>query len=427
MTHLLTLLLIAIGAAGPVFAQELRGHGGPVRALSIFAEGRLALSGSFDTTAIIWSLETGSAIAVLRHHDGPVNAVAALGPGAFATGGEEGRIALWRLGRADPTRVIAAHQGPISSLVRSPDGRTLASGSWDGTVRLTDIDTGASRILGEHRAPVNAVAFSSDGALLLTGGHEGVVRWLDRDGRMLGQLSLGQPINALHVLADGQLIAAGADGVLRWISAQRIVREVGVSRTPIIALGVSPDGRMLAVAGIRGAVALLSSATGERRATLVGPGLPVWSLAFAPSGRELLTGGGDRLIRRWNAETGEHLGAVAMARPSDALASFGQDRGAQVYRACVACHTLHPDEGPRAGPTLYRVIGRRIGSADGYDFSAALRGMDIIWSKDTIARLFEIGPNAYTPGTKMPEQIVGDPEDREALVEFIARATAPRR
>jgi cytochrome c len=38
--------------------------------------------------------------------------------------------------------------------------------------------------------------------------------------------------------------------------------------------------------------------------------------------------------------------------------------------------------------------------------------------------LFEVGPNAYTPGTKMPEQRIGSAEDRKALTDFLARATA---
>jgi cytochrome c len=41
----------------------------------------------------------------------------------------------------------------------------------------------------------------------------------------------------------------------------------------------------------------------------------------------------------------------------------------------------------------------------------------ISWKK-----LFELGPNAYTPGTKMPEQRISSPEDREALTDFPARA-----
>jgi len=40
-----------------------------------------------------------------------------------------------------------------------------------------------------------------------------------------------------------------------------------------------------------------------------------------------------------------------------------------------------------------------------------------------VAKLFEIGPAQYTPGTKMPEQRIGASEDREALVKFLERAT----
>ena len=50
--------------------------------------------------------------------------------------------------------------------------------------------------------------------------------------------------------------------------------------------------------------------------------------------------------------------------------------------------------------------------------------MNIVWTAETVAKLFEVGPNTYTPGTKMPEQRIGSPEDRKALTDFLARATA---
>ena len=91
----------------------------------------------------------------------------------------------------------------------------------------------------------------------------------------------------------------------------------------------------------------------------------------------------------------------------DPLAAFTGDPGAEIFRACVACHTLSPDEGNRAGPTLAGIFGRRIASLPGYNFSEALRQMDIVWTPETVAKLFELGPAAYTPGTKMPEQRIG--------------------
>ena len=156
---------------------------------------------------------------------------------------------------------------------------------------------------------------------------------------------------------------------------------------------------------------------------MVGPGLPVWSVAFFPDSRTLLTGGTDRMIRRWNAVSGEPIDAVAMGAPDDPLAAYAGDPGAEVFRACVACHTLSPDEGNKAGPTLAGIFGRRIATLPGYNFSPALKKLDIVWTPETVAKLFEVGPMTYTPGTKMPEQKISAAEDRKALVEFLAKAT----
>jgi cytochrome c len=97
--------------------------------------------------------------------------------------------------------------------------------------------------------------------------------------------------------------------------------------------------------------------------------------------------------------------------------------GARVFAACRACHALGAGEGPRAGPTLHGVFGRRIATAPDYAYSQALKWLDIVWTPETVSRLFEVGPSVMTPGTKMPEQRILDPADRAALVGFLERAT----
>ena len=82
-----------------------------------------------------------------------------------------------------------------------------------------------------------------------------------------------------------------------------------------------------------------------------------------------------------------------------------------------------PHRRHRAGPTLAGIFGRRIATLPGYNFSDALKHLNIVWTPDTVAKLFEVGPMIYTPGTKMPEQKIGSAEDREALVQFLERAT----
>ncbi|MGH7246556.1 MAG: c-type cytochrome, partial [Pseudomonadota bacterium] len=153
------------------------------------------------------------------------------------------------------------------------------------------------------------------------------------------------------------------------------------------------------------------------------PGMPVWSAAFFPDNRTLLTGGADRMIRRWDAATGEAIGPVTVGGPGDPLAAYAGDPGAKVFRACVACHTLKADQGNRAGPTLAGLFGRRIATLPGYNFSPALKKLDIVWTLRTVAKLFELGPATYTPGPKMPEQRITSAADRAALVKFLQKVT----
>jgi cytochrome c len=418
--------LLALPAFGPtaVFAQ-LRGHGGPVRALVISPDGKTAISGSFDSTAIRWSLTRNAAEQVLRFHADAVNAVALLGDGRAATAGADGRIAIWTSGKAQPDAVLEGHTAPIVALAVSPDGAMLASASWDQTIRLWPLAGGAPRVLEGHTQNVNGVAFAPDGRTLVSVSYDQSVRiWPLAGLQGPTVVTMPSPLNAVSVGRDGEIAAGGADGKVYFLTAAGVVAgEVAAGPRPVISIAISPDGAWIAAASIGGSVAVIDRKARTLARTLVGPGLPVWSVAFLPDSRTLLTGGADNIIRRWNAAGGDQIDPLLLEAAGDPLAAYAGDRGAEVFRACVACHTLGADQANRAGPTLAGIFGRRIATLPGYNFSEALKRLDIVWTPETVSRLFEIGPSAYTPGTKMPEQRIGSEQDRAALVQFLARAT----
>jgi cytochrome c len=281
-------------------------------------------------------------------------------------------------------------------------------------------------VLDGHQQNVNGIAFAPDGRSVVTASYDLTLRIWPLGGSGSPVIAtLPTPLNAVAVAADGEIITAGASGKVYFLSAKGEVRaEVEAAAVPIIALALAGNGKLAAASSIKGAVAIIDRAAARLERTLVGPGLPAWSVAFLPDNRTILTGGTDRLVRRWDAISGEHMGEVAMASPGDPLAAYEGDPGAEVFRACVACHTLKAGDGARAGPTLAGIFGRRIATLPGYDFSPALKKLEIVWTPETLSRLFEIGPAAYTPGTKMPEQKVGT-EDRAALVRFLEKATRP--
>jgi hypothetical protein len=126
LTSLIGCAMLIELALRPAPAEaQLQGHGGPIRALAISADGATVLSGSFDTTAIRWSVRRNAAEQVLRLHDSAVNAVAILEDGRAITAGEDTRIAVWTPGKQEPDAILEGHKGPIVALAVSPDNTIL--------------------------------------------------------------------------------------------------------------------------------------------------------------------------------------------------------------------------------------------------------------------------------------------------------------
>lgn len=411
-------LLLAVLAA-PAAAQ-LRGHGGPVRAVAATADGALAISGGLDATAIVWAIAQNRALGALRIHDDAVTAVATLPDGRFVTAGEDGRIAVWRLGARTPENVSQPHRARIAALAVSPDGGRLASASWDRTVRLVHLAGGVETRLGGYGDVVNAVAFTRDGATLVSAAHDGELRLTSVADGATQSVAAGGPVAALAALDDGRIALARADGeILALDPATRRLDEL--ARLPAAATALATRDKLLAAASADGSILLIDPTTARARPLAAKQGAPVWGLAFA--GDELLAAGHDGFVRRYDIATGAERAPAAFADRLEIPAALRDHPGARVFGACIACHALQPEEGHRAGPNLHGLFGRRIAAAPGYAFSDALKAMDIVWTPETVSKLFEIGPSRYTPGTKMPEQRVTNAADRAALIEFLQAAT----
>ena len=179
---------------------------------------------------------------------------------------------------------------------------------------------------------------------------------------------------------------------------------------------------MIASGGTDKLIRLWDAESGSLLRYIRGHDRAVWSLAFAPDGKTLLTSGSDEVVRAWDVANGGEIGEPFRMADDDAQP---QDPGARLYRTCSVCHSLTPEGGGRAGPTLYGLFGRRIGSIQGYRYSDALKHSAIIWNEQTIDQLFSQGPELYVPGTKMPLQRLPKAQDRAALIAFLKRVTAP--
>jgi cytochrome c len=430
-------LAVVLFAQFPVANAEprnLAGHGGPVKALAVSPDGAMLLSGSFDYSARGWSIADSADKPLFRFDnvDGAINAVAFAGD-RFVVAGDAGILHILdavtrkRLARLD------GHTAKINALAVSPDTKHVVSSSWDRTARIWSLarPEAAAVVLKGHRAPVNAAVFSADGKTVFTASADGQLRAFDT---VTGELRRaiykhGWGLNVLSLTPDGAWIAYGAvDGGTGLIAADGSGREKRLAAHDKPVLGIAIGGGRLATAGADGLIRVWDTASWAPVEEFKNPYGPIWSLALTPDGKTAFYGGLDDVIHVWQVTPRKPFEPVASSYPRRFQLQTDSDdpveRGRiQFARKCSVCHTLTPDGANRAGPTLHKIFGRRIATAEGYRFSEPLKQLDIVWTPETLSKLFEIGPDKFTPGSKMPLQIMSDPGDRADLVAFLKSAT----
>jgi cytochrome c len=401
-----------------VGSAALLGHGGPVKGIAVSADGSRAVTAGFDYSVIVWNLADETVQFRLQGHDGPVNAVTLTTQGTVAvSAGDDGSVAIWDLA-SGTLRQRLRTEAKLGALALSPDDAEIAAGGWDGQVHRWRLADGAPLpplANGGERA--TALAFAA-GALLV-GGHEGSLRIWDRAGSASRQVPAHDfALTGVAALTGGGVLTASIDRTLRrWDpSLDAWTAELAGHEQPVLAVAASRDGRRIASAGAKGEVLLWDGEASHPHLVLAGAGPTIWSLAFTPDGERLLGGGADGAVRVWDTTTGALLG-----QPLPQVRTQTAGRGPELFAKCSACHTLTADGGNKAGPPLAGLFGRRAGSVATYAYSPALRESGIVWTEETVARLFDVGPDRFVPGSKMPLQRLPNPRDRTDLIAYLKR------
>lgn len=101
------------------------------------------------------------------------------------------------------------------------------------------------------------------------------------------------------------------------------------------------------------------------------------------------------------------------------LVSADADAGKSKARACVSCHNFTSGGPNRIGPNLWGIVGRDIASKPGFTYSSAMQSQSGDW---TYEQLFDYlaSPARSIPGTKMSFAGLRRPEDRAAVIKYLA-------
>jgi cytochrome c len=105
---------------------------------------------------------------------------------------------------------------------------------------------------------------------------------------------------------------------------------------------------------------------------------------------------------------------LAIGHPAPSFASGDVAHGATIYHECMICHSLDKNG---IGPRHRDVFGRMAGSVPDYDYSAALKTSNLVWSEATLDQWLT-NPQALVPGTKMMFS-VSNAQDRADVIAFL--------
>jgi len=117
-------------------------------------------------------------------------------------------------------------------------------------------------------------------------------------------------------------------------------------------------------------------------------------------------------------------GVLASAVFNLAHADGNPQRGAMVYGACAACHSLEPNL-TLTGPSLAGLWGKKAGSVASFPrYSNALKQKDFVWDEVSLYAWLT-DPQAFVPGTYMTFRGIRDDKTRSDLIAFLRLALIP--
>ena len=335
--------------------RRFEGHTDDVTTIAYSPDGTMAISGSLDTTLILWDISTGAIIHRFTEHTDAINDVAFSPDGTtIVSASSDNTLIIRDVRDGDIIRVFEGHHGSVQSVSYSPDGNTILSGGCSvattvcttGQIILQNARSGETiSTMLAHSSFVSSVAFNAEGQQVVTASIEDVMLWqLTENGLELqnsmftserGFRDLRFNLNStmtLATLADGSFVAQllSGSGIIRLTNDDRFVDAATIS--PDVQTVVFAEGRIASLIDLEAKAELMQ---------FIGHDDTIQTLVFSPSGETFLSGSSDNTLILWQAGD-QAIRTFSGHRESVAALAISPDSTRILGGGATSVNNMHP-------------------------------------------------------------------------------------
>ena len=285
---------------------------GSVESVAFNPWGDLILTGG-DQTTVVWSAFEDKEVHRLRGNRSKVYEVAFAPDGLSMLTASSG-IKIWDYFYGIERYNLSSHRGEVTSASFSPDGAFILTGSWDNTVKLWSADLLIESLkLKENVSRKLDANYSADGTRMVIADENGTVLVYDtQTGAVVGGWSVGVRVHtaSFNPQDNNRVVTAGDRGqVIVWVLGNdQPVLVINAHEGIVFSAAYSPDGRSIVSASEDHSSKVWDAESGNLLNVLDNDQLSeIYNARFSNDGTRIVTASQDRIARIWDAQTAQLL------------------------------------------------------------------------------------------------------------------------
>ncbi|MEM7726734.1 MAG: NB-ARC domain-containing protein [Cyanobacteria bacterium P01_A01_bin.45] len=308
------------------FIKQFSTNNGVILSVRIINSHNILACSIKDKIVKIWNLTYCECIETLQSQSYNISLIDISQNGQYlATGSGEKIIKVWDIDTGLYLQSLSGHLSEINAIAFGSIEKRLATASVDRTIKIWDITTGKCVKTLQGRADfVHSVIYSSYNRIIVSGSQHTIKFWdIDTHECISTFFEDKDWLSSVIISPDEKIIACtniGNDNnVIRIWQIDSLnknyIGEIDSNQVPhkileghndsIWSIAFNPDSKLIVSGSSDRSVKIWDSQTGQCLKTLYGHNRPVLSVAFSPDGKTIASCGGHSIIKLWNFETGE--------------------------------------------------------------------------------------------------------------------------